>query len=75
MADGAKELYNLETDLSETKDLAAARPEVVNSLSGLMQRYIDNGRSTPGAPQKNAVPVSLKGGRRQTPAVASGEPE
>lgn len=75
LADGAKELYNLETDLSETKDLAAARPEVVVRLSALMQRYIDNGRSTPGAPQKNAVPVSLAGGRRQPPATASGEPE
>jgi len=75
LADGAKELYNLETDLSETKDLAATRPEVVARMSALMQGYIDNGRSTPGAPQKNAVPVSLKGGRRQNPTEASGEPE
>lgn len=59
---GKKELYNLKEDIGETKDLAAARPEVVERLAALMQQYIDRGRSTPGAPQKNAVPVTLGGG-------------
>ena len=54
---------------------AISKPEPAVRLSGLMQRYLDNGRSTPGAPQKTAVPVSLKGGRRQTQAVASDEPK
>jgi len=52
---GARVLYNLQTDLSETKDVAAANPETVEKLTALMQRYIDNGRSTPGAPQPNGV--------------------
>ena len=52
LADGAKELYNFEADLSETKGLAAAQPEVVARLSRLMQRTVDNRHSTPGAPKR-----------------------
>lgn len=65
LANGSKELYNLKNDLGETKDVATEQPEVVLRLTGLMQRYIDTGRSTPGAPQKNGVLVSLKGGRKR----------
>jgi len=57
--DGARELYNLQTDLSETMDVAAANPNVVKKLATLMQRYIDNGRSTPGAAQKNGVEMTI----------------
>jgi arylsulfatase A len=53
----------LKDDLSETKDAAAAQPDVVERLTNLMQQYIANGRSTPGSPQKNAAPVSLGGGK------------
>jgi arylsulfatase A-like enzyme len=59
--DGRRELYNLESDLPETNDLAGRNPQVVERLTKLMQRYIDQGRSTPGAPQKNGAPVSLSG--------------
>jgi len=62
LTNGRRELYNLQDDLSETKDLAAAKPDVVARLQQLMQTYIANGRSTPGAPQRNAVTVSLSGG-------------
>ncbi len=48
---GNRELYNLKDDLSETRDVLAANPDVVERLAKLMQQYIDNGRSTPGAPQ------------------------
>lgn len=61
LANGTKELYNLQHDLGETKDLAAMQPEVLARLTALMQRYIDTGRSTPGAPQENSVAVSLTG--------------
>lgn len=50
---GNLELYNLETDLGETKDLADAKPQVVTKLTALMKRYVDEGRSTPGARQSN----------------------
>ena len=59
--DGSRELYNLESDLSETKDVLAANPEVVAKLTALMQRYISEGRSTPGAAQKNDFELSLNG--------------
>ena len=57
--DGSRELYNLEADLSETKDVLESNPEIVASLTTLMQRYIDEGRSTPGAAQKNDFDLAL----------------
>jgi arylsulfatase A-like enzyme len=57
---GRKELYNLKSDLSETRDVAAEQPEVVQRLEKLMQQYTDNGRSTPGAPQKNGFRTAIK---------------
>jgi arylsulfatase A-like enzyme len=48
---GRRELYNLKDDLGETREVLAANPDVAERLTKLMQQYIDNGRSTPGAPQ------------------------
>jgi arylsulfatase A len=56
---GSRELYHLESDLGETKDVLGTNPEVVAQLTALMQRYIDEGRSTPGAAQKNDFALSL----------------
>lgn len=56
-----QELYHVQTDLSETTDVAAAHPEIVARLTALMKTTIATGRSTPGAPQKNDAPVSLDG--------------
>jgi len=58
---GQRELYNLQSDLGETHDLAAANADVVEPLTRLMQSHIDRGRSTPGPTQKNAVSISLDG--------------
>lgn len=57
--DGSRELYNLESDLSETKDVLAANAEKVTQLTALMLRYLAEGRSTPGAAQKNDFNLSL----------------
>ena len=62
---GTRELYNLHDDLSETRDLTATHGEVVQRLRKLMQQYIDNGRSTPGAAQRNGAGISLDGKRRK----------
>lgn len=51
------QLYNLEHDLGETKNLALAEPKRVAELKALMETLITQGRSTPGASQKNDVPV------------------
>jgi arylsulfatase A-like enzyme len=60
---GNRELFNLEADIGETKDVAAANVEVVERLSKLMQSYIDRGRSTAGAAQQNEFELSLSFGK------------
>ena len=44
-------LYDLSTDLGETRDLTGEQPETVAQLTTLMKRFIADGRSTPGAHQ------------------------
>lgn len=53
------ELYNLQTDLSEATNVAEAHPDIVKSLTALMQKLIDDGRSTPGPAMKNDKPINL----------------
>ncbi|WP_309715050.1 arylsulfatase [Armatimonas sp.] len=53
----AVQLYDLSTDIAETKNLAAERPEVVAQLTKLLERTIAEGRSTPGAKQRNDISV------------------
>lgn len=47
------QLYDLSTDAGETNNVVEQHPEIVKELKALMIRYIDDGRSTPGQPQKN----------------------
>jgi len=54
------QLYNLDEDLGETKNLYAEQPEVVAELTALMDRVVSQGRSTPGAMQANDQPVNWK---------------
>jgi arylsulfatase A len=51
------QLYNLAEDLGETKNLAAEQPERVEQMNMLLEKLITDGRSTPGAVQKNDVEV------------------
>jgi arylsulfatase A len=51
------QLYNLANDLGETKNLATTMPEKVAEMKALLEKLITDGRSTPGAPQKNDVEV------------------
>ena len=46
-------LFDMEKDAVESTNLSAQYPEVVTDLKKLLAHYINNGRSTPGAPQKN----------------------
>jgi arylsulfatase A-like enzyme len=48
------QLFDLEADPAEQKNLAVDEPEKVKELTALMRKYVDDGRSTPGAKQKNA---------------------
>lgn len=51
------QLYNLDDDLGETNNLAAAMPEKVAEMQALLEKLITDGRSTPGVKQPNDVKV------------------
>lgn len=53
------QLYDLAADPAETKNLAEARPELVKRLMSLLEKQVADGRTTPGAPQSNDVPVRV----------------
>jgi arylsulfatase A-like enzyme len=55
----AVQLFNLDTDLGETKNLQAEHPEIVAKLTKQLETLVANGRSTTGANQANAVPIDL----------------
>jgi arylsulfatase A-like enzyme len=47
------QLYNLKTDPEELSNVYDTHQKVVNELKSLLKTYIEDGRSTPGTPQKN----------------------
>jgi arylsulfatase A-like enzyme len=53
------QLYNLDDDIGETNNVHAQHPEIVERLTRLLEKYIAEGRSTPGAKQKNDVEIDL----------------
>jgi arylsulfatase A-like enzyme len=56
--DQPAELFNVREDLIERRNQYAERPEVVRELKALLEKYQREGRSTPGSPQKNDVPIT-----------------
>lgn len=58
------QLYDLRTDPGEQRNVQGEHPDVVERLTKLLQKYVAEGRSTPGAPQQNATAVDIwKAGR------------
>jgi arylsulfatase A len=55
----ATQLYDMQKDIGERRNESESHPEVVAQLSELLKKYVDQGRSTPGAPQKNDVKVEI----------------
>ncbi|WP_414664014.1 sulfatase family protein [Horticoccus sp. 23ND18S-11] len=53
----AVQLYQLDDDLAETNNVAAAQPERVRAMQARLETIINEGRSTPGPKQKNDVSV------------------
>lgn len=56
------QLYHLKDDLGERRNLANENPDKVRELTALVERVVDQGRSTLGAPQRNTVPVKIRKG-------------
>jgi arylsulfatase A-like enzyme len=60
------QLYDLGSDVGETTNVQDKHPDVVARLTRLLERYVAEGRSTPGAPQRNTGEVDIwnRAGRR-----------
>jgi hypothetical protein len=56
----AEQLFDLAADRGERQNVAAEHPDIVKSLTGLLEKYIADGRSTPGDPQRNAVEIQVR---------------
>ena len=55
------QLYDLETDVAERNNVRDEHPDIVERLTTLLQKYVDDGRSTPGTPQRNEGKTSIWG--------------
>ena len=53
------QLYDLSKDIGEQYNVMDKHPEVIERLTELMTKYVEEGRSTPGRPQKNDRPVTF----------------
>jgi arylsulfatase A len=55
------QLYDLSADRAERHNLQAEHPEIVERLTRLLEKYVADGRSTPGPPQpNNGPPVEIR---------------
>lgn len=61
------QLYNLERDIAEKTNLQAQYPAIVKRLTHLLERYVAEGRSTPGRPQPNDRHIDIWGPVRKRP--------
>jgi arylsulfatase A-like enzyme len=53
------QLYDIEADIAEERNVQAEHPEVVARLTALMEKYARDGRSTPGKAQANDSDVDI----------------
>jgi arylsulfatase A len=53
------QLYDMAKDIRERTNEYKEHPDIVARLTKLLEKYIADGRSTPGAPQKNDVPIKV----------------
>ncbi len=73
--DGTKpHLYDLSADIGEKTDLAARHPDEVKRLTELMDKFVANGRSTPGEKQTNDVTVQILKKAKADPPPKKDEP-
>ncbi|MEO6809397.1 MAG: arylsulfatase [Isosphaeraceae bacterium] len=53
------QLFDLRSDLGQRRNLEAEHPEIVERLTRLLERYVSEGRSTPGTPLTNEKAVQI----------------
>jgi arylsulfatase A-like enzyme len=61
------QLFNLADDIGEQHNVQVAHPDIVQRLTKLLEKYVADGRSTPGAAQQNAVAVDIHSGEHPAP--------
>jgi arylsulfatase A len=68
------QLYDMADDVGEKANVQEKHPEVVARLTRLLEKYAADGRSTPGAPQKNTGEVDVwKAGKAALRPLATGK--
>ncbi len=68
------QLYDMSQDIGERKNLHADHKDIVQKLTKLLEKYVADGRSTPGVPQKNDAKIDIwKSGGKQLDDDAGGE--
>lgn len=53
------QLYDMANDPAETNNVQAAHPDIVAKMTVLLEKYVKEGRSTPGSQQTNDAPINL----------------
>jgi arylsulfatase A len=53
------QLYNMKDDSAEAANKQADAAERIAAMTKLLEKYVADGRSTPGAPQKNDVAIDI----------------
>jgi arylsulfatase A len=53
------QLFDMAHDIGEQRNVQDEHPDVVRRLTSLLEKYVADGRSTPGGAQQNAVPVDV----------------
>jgi arylsulfatase A-like enzyme len=53
------QLFDMAEDIGEQRNVQDQHPDVVARLTALLEKYVADGRSTPGAAQQNTVPVDI----------------
>jgi len=62
------QFYNMHDDVGEKVNLEKQDPELIARLTKLLEKYVADGRSTPGVPQKNDAAVDISKNHLNNPA-------
>lgn len=54
------QLYDMAKDVGERENEAKTHPEIITRLTQLLEKYVADGRSTPGEKTTNDVPVNIR---------------